>query len=407
MNIAFLDSIAWDYDVCTPYERPLGGSQSALAYLAVALAQRGARVTLYSGTSRPGEIRGVTCISTQSIPDGSLAQSFDALIVLNGPSELAVRLRPYISPATPLVLWTQHAADQPAMHPFHQAEARQSWDAIACVSEWHRATLIEHYGLDPARVFVLRNAIAPCFEGLFSSRDELARAKGSRLILSYTSTPFRGLDVLIHVFPEVRREFPDAELEVFSSMKVYQQDEPGDTYAPLYHQCRVTPGIRYVGSLPQPQLAEELKSASILAYPNTFAETSCIAVMEAMAAGLRVVTTDLGALPETTMGFGALVSPAAGQAGITAFLQRFLDRLKGVLRDRAADPPGFAAARFEQVEAINAGCTWRAARSSGRKPSEAGSAPRDGSLTQPAAGGKSALHGNPLPGVAGFLLRSA
>jgi hypothetical protein len=42
MNIAFVDWIGWDYDVSAPYERPLGGSQSALAYLAVALARRGA-----------------------------------------------------------------------------------------------------------------------------------------------------------------------------------------------------------------------------------------------------------------------------------------------------------------------------------------------------------------------------
>jgi glycosyltransferase involved in cell wall biosynthesis len=360
MNIAFVDSIGWDYDVSTPYERPLGGSQSALAYLAAELARRGARVTLYSGTSRPGEVMGVTCVSTQNIPDGSLEQPFDAFIILNGPAELGARLRPRISPTTPLILWTQHAADQPAMQQLRQSEVRQGWDAIACVSEWHRATMIGHYGLDPARVFVLRNAIAPCFEGLVSSRDELARAKGSRLILSYTSTPFRGLEVLIHAFPEVRREFADAELQIFSSMKVYQQEEPGDVYAPLYHQCRQTPGVRYVGSLSQPRLAEELKPASILAYPNTFAETSCIAVMEAMAAGLLVVTTDLGALPETTMGFGALVSPATGPTGIAGFLHGFLDRLKGVLRDRAADPLGFSAARFEQVEAINAGCTWRA-----------------------------------------------
>ena len=41
MNIAFVDSIGWDYDVSTPYERPLGGSQSALAYLAVELARQG------------------------------------------------------------------------------------------------------------------------------------------------------------------------------------------------------------------------------------------------------------------------------------------------------------------------------------------------------------------------------
>ena len=58
MNIAFLDSIGWDYDVSTPFERPLGGSQSALAYLAVELVRRGARVTMYNETSRPRHVMG-------------------------------------------------------------------------------------------------------------------------------------------------------------------------------------------------------------------------------------------------------------------------------------------------------------------------------------------------------------
>ena len=37
MNLTFLDTIAWDYDVATPMTRPLGGSQSVLCYLAVEL----------------------------------------------------------------------------------------------------------------------------------------------------------------------------------------------------------------------------------------------------------------------------------------------------------------------------------------------------------------------------------
>ena len=359
MNIAFFDSIKWDYDVSTPYDRPIGGSQSALCYLAVELARRGSRVTLFSGTSLPRVAMGVTCVSTRGNPAGLLGQPFDAFIVLNGPADLSLRLRPHLASATPLVLWTQHAVDQPAMQPLLKDEVRRGWDAIVCVSRWHRHSTIGHYGLDPARVVALHNAIAPCFEGLFSSRVELARAKGSRLILSYTSTPFRGLNVLIPVFSLVRQEFPDAELEVFSSMQVYQQAEEGDAYAQIYRACHRTPGILYLGSVSQPRLAEELKAASILAYPNTFAETSCIAVMEAMASGLMIVTTELGALPETTMGFAAMVPPADSPAGIEDFARRYLDRIKGVLRDRAADPPAFAAARLEQVEAINANCTWR------------------------------------------------
>jgi glycosyltransferase involved in cell wall biosynthesis len=302
---------------------------------------------------------GVTCVSTRTIAAETLRQPFDAFVVLNGPAEACFQLRPRLAPTAPLVLWTQHAADQAVMHPLRQPEVRRAWDAIACVSDWQRTAMIDEYGLEPSRVYVLRNAIAPAFEALFSSRDELARAKGSRLILSYTSTPYRGLVVLISAFPEVRGEFPEAELEVFSSMKVYQQDEPGDYYVPLYNRCRNTPAVRYAGSVPQPRLAEALKAASILAYPNIFAETSCIAAMEAMAAGLLVVTTDLGALPETTMGFGILVPPAVGPGGLKDLARDFLDTLKGVLRERADAPLRFAEARFEQVEAINAGCTWR------------------------------------------------
>jgi glycosyltransferase involved in cell wall biosynthesis len=360
MNIAFLDAVGWDYDVSTPYQRPLGGSQSALAYLAVELARRGSRVTVYCGTSWPRDVMGVTSVSIQNIPIGSLDQPYDALIVLNGPGDLCVRLHQHLAPTTPLVLWTQHAADQPAMQPLHQAAMRHGWDVVACVSEWHRSTMIAQYGFDPDRVCVLRNAIAPCFEGLFSSREDLVRAKTSELILSYTSTPFRGLNVLIHVFPELRRAFPEVWLDVFSSMKVYQQNEAGDEHAPLYHACRQTEGVRYRGSVPQPRLAEALMAASILAYPNTFAETSCIAVMEAMATGLLVVTTDMGALPETTMGFADMVPPPTGPAGVTGFVQGFFDHLSGAIRNRAADAPGFAAARFEQVQAVNASCTWRA-----------------------------------------------
>ncbi len=354
MHVVVFDGIGWDYDVATPVERPLGGSQSALCYLAAEFARRGHRVTLLNGVGQPREVQGVRCLP---LSDAVLNAPCDAFIVLNGPAELALKLRGHLHPGALVVLWTQHAYDQPAMAALRSPVARAAWDVIACVSEWQRKTFVERFAVDPSRTWILRNAISPLFERLVASPAELVQAKPSHPLLAYTSTPFRGLNVLASLFPALRGEFPTAELRVYSSMKVYQQEEQDDPFAPLYQRLRTTPGIHYVGSLSQKQLAQELLRVSVLAYPNTFAETSCIAVMEALAAGAYVVTSDLGALPETTLGLATLVPPGPA-SDPSKYAGRYLQSLVAVLRGWLQNPQGFAAARFEQVRQINAACTW-------------------------------------------------
>jgi protein O-GlcNAc transferase len=143
----------------------------------------------------------------------------------------------------------------------------------------------------------------------------------------------------------------------FSSMKVYQvaQEQDQATFGALYQQCAQTSGVEYVGSLPQRDLAARMRSVMLLAYPNTFAETSCIAAMEAMASGCRIVTTALGALPETTAGFARLIPLGTSRK---AYLQRFVDQVVEVLNETREQPQ--AAERFlrEQVTHINTESTW-------------------------------------------------
>src|SRR5439155_2797979 len=105
-----------------------------------------------------------------------------------------------------------------------------------------------------------------------------------------TSAPFRGLDVLLDIFPAIRQAHPEAVLRVYASMGIYQLGEAADPFAPLYQRCRTTPGIEYIGAQPQAALARMLEPAAIFAYPSTLADTSSIAVLDVGAAVPQCVT---------------------------------------------------------------------------------------------------------------------
>ncbi|WP_017661316.1 O-linked N-acetylglucosamine transferase family protein [Baaleninema simplex] len=365
MRIAFIDFIDWDYQIETVYQRPMGGSQSAVCYLAEQLAKRGLEVFLVNYTKTAKVSRGVTCLPIRSDEARTLMPTVDVLVVASNP-DLGARVQPFLRPHTPMVLWTQHAHDQESVTDLHNPIIRDSYRRFALVSDWQKQQYCEQFSIDAQRVRVTRNAIPPVFEGIFPKNSSILAAKSKPPVLVYTSTPFRGLDVLLEAFPSIRNAIPGTRLQVFSSMKVYQVDRTLDEsrYGGLYRLCQETEGVEYVGSVPQPQLKDYLKAASVLAYPNTFAETSCISVMEALASGCRVVTSALAALPETMAGFGESIEiPNACQESLRyafaspgdreVYIREFIDRTVAVLRDFDDE-----VALRRQVDWVNRHYTW-------------------------------------------------
>ncbi len=350
VKIAFVDFIDLDYDVLSPEERPLGGSQSALCYLARAMAGRGHEVRLVNDATAPRDGHGVRACRLADGLDGPLG-GCDVVVGLNNATR-AETLRQHAPDTARIVLWTGHAADQPGVTPLADPDVRAAWDAVVTVSDWHRRQFLEAFGLDPATTIAMRNAIAPVFERLIGGD---AQRDGREHVLTYTSTPFRGLHILLHAFPRIRAAVPQTALHVYSSMGPYGDDAADEKFAKLYDWARGSAGVVYSPAIPQAELGDALAAAGTLAYPNTFEETSCIAVMEAMAAGCRVVTTDRGALPETTAGHARLVAPDDDPR---AFSAAFAEALIGDLtwRDTA---PGEAADALAAQRAYVAGeLTW-------------------------------------------------
>jgi glycosyltransferase involved in cell wall biosynthesis len=298
MQVVLVDATKLDYTPVTPFERPLGGMQSSACYLAAALAARGHSVTLMNRTTAPGVYAGVRCVGVDTASAANL-NVFDVVVSI---SAVGTKLR-QMGVTRPLVLWTGHDIDQAAVQSLRDGTERYLWDKIVLMSNWQANRYSTAFRIRPEQISILRYAISPAFEGLSRSQPYFF-VSGRPPALCYSSTPFRGLDVLMSAFPLIRTQVPGCEARIYSSLSVYQRDPKEDPHRRLYDLCRGTEGVHYVGSIGQAALAQAMTELDVLAYPSTFPETSCIALMEAMASGCMILSAALGALPETAAGFG-------------------------------------------------------------------------------------------------------
>jgi glycosyltransferase involved in cell wall biosynthesis len=196
-------------------------------------------------------------------------------------------------------LWCQDDVDQARVKPLEDAQiAKPIYDRLDGV------ILLSHYAAQRwiTSLHVPINKIIMTTNGIPLQRfkphaDKLAARKPWAY---YSSTPFRGLELLLLAWPHIFQAVPEAQLHICSSMKIYDPEGNSDAaYESLYEKAKSLPGIHYHGSVGQAELRGIAQQCRVLAYPCVFPETSCIAAMEAMAAGCVVVSTTLGALPET------------------------------------------------------------------------------------------------------------
>lgn len=347
MKLAFVNYTEFKYTVETPLREPLGGSESALCYLTQALARNGHEVTLFcDGVDKEKKINDIIHIPRKDVNKKSL-KNLDALIIQNTPW-VDPEWKKMLSPKTKLIFWSQHAANQPAVELLKNKEVVDMYDMFVLISIWQVEDYVANFPIPRNKIALIRNAIAPAFEKMFDNSRSILQEKTNPPILCYTSTPFRGLDILLSIFPDIQKEIPDVTLKIYGGMETYQDKSGG--FDKLYKVAKGMKNVEVVGAMGQKQLAEELKKVTALTYPNNFAETGCTSVLEAMAAGLLVVTSDFGALSETSMGFAQTVSV---NQNLTDYKNKFIELLKSGLNH-----PEKEEIIRRQVDFVNNTSTW-------------------------------------------------
>lgn len=204
--------------------------------------------------------------------------------------------------------WQHQYFDQPSVQNLKDKRIIDMLDHIVFVS-YHQKDLFERYlGVPKEKSVVIKNAIWPF--------DKITKPKG-KINLIYTSTPFRGLNVLVVALTYLLKRRPDladiVHLNVFSSMNLYGKaySHLDSQYEALYKFCDDHPNITYRGVVSQKDLRKYLEKSHLFTYPCCWEETSCISAIEAMAAGCLPVVSSIGALPETCSHYGIYYSPVA------------------------------------------------------------------------------------------------
>lgn len=300
-------------------ERPLGGTETAVINLARGLHERG---------------HAVRVISTHPNPPVSLPLYLPAAGLRDlGPIDVLLVVRDWRDLFVPVktksrFYWTGDSYDQIAAIGVGDLRVQKYLDAFFAVSSWHAETFSKFSGVAPDKFFVLGNGIDSKLFAGEETRDS------KRLI--YTSTPYRGLKHLLQIFPRIKSIVPEASLHIFSGFNVYQGVEPDRValaeWANLKEAFLKMPGVLVNENILQKDLAREFMRSAILAYPNTFEETSCITAMEAQAGGAVVVSSNKGALPETVGEAGILVE---GKPGTDAYDFAFVRAVTDLLGDQS------------------------------------------------------------------------
>jgi len=198
------------------------------------------------------------------------------------------------------LFWCHDLPEDPESAKFRDVKWRNKFHKFIFISNWQyqRYQLVHGLPYDQKSI-ILESGIIPAPESCFDKPDDKIR-------LVYTSTPQRGLDILVHVFKELAKDNPDIHLDVFSSFKIYGWDDADKQFEHLYDEIRNHPQMTYHGFVPNDQLKEHLNKSHIFAYPSVWTETSCRAMLEAMSAGLVCVHPNLGALPESSGGLNVM-----------------------------------------------------------------------------------------------------
>lgn len=289
----------WDYS--SPGSIGIGGSETSAVEMAQRLAKAGHDVIAYAPTLYPSRV--YQGVEWRNVDDGIDFELQGVWVVYRWPA-----LADSIPAGQPIWLICQDVDYfDSEMMPERSARFTRIVALCAAQADYLKA---RHPGVAD-RVCISSNGIrGEAIKALVRTNPP---ARNPRRLM-YASSPDRGLEFLLQIFPRAREVVNDLELHVFYGFDNIDRviDNAKDSTSKKIRHGRETiiemkgwikdamsyPGITWHGRVGQSKLMIEWLKSGIWCHPSNFAETSCITCMDAQACGAIPVTNPTWAISE-------------------------------------------------------------------------------------------------------------
>ncbi len=197
-------------------------------------------------------------------------------------------------------------------------------DRLVTISESTRQDAIRLVGVPPRKIIAAPVGVTGNFRPVEdASLRERARHKYGlppRFVLFVgLMEPRKNLDTLLRAFPRVTQTCPDVRL-VIAGRKGWGYQQTLRRLEDLGLEGRV----HFTGYVAQEDLPALYSLAEIFVYPSWY-EGAGMPVLEAMACGAPVVTSNVSSMPEFAGGAGVLVPPGSPEAIAEALIRLLKD----------------------------------------------------------------------------------